>query len=595
MVEKGILLSPVQDAFSCMLDEARDQHVLYGEPAYRGLVRLITLHGKLPFHYGLASLTHYEAKLVMMLMGREDIRIYSANDVNYARCNIFIAHSSFGKITFFPNDELLEKDPTIIGGLLIDKNILDYIEDECIVHQVMEQKERREADALLQEWERAGVLPCKVEQTMDWVERVESVYIYIDGQLFSRSDAGGNTLNTRPDGILRKLREKPLVQWTEQEKLFIIGSHCLFLTGRAIRFEEFNSRQLSLQELRRWLISRYCVYSRAVGKDIESDLLGMALIPLAEQVGSLALEVDRSGWMRVRRINGITFVKQEYLLPPDAVTHDTIALPGTLLRLEEELGIARESDPLVSVEALTRKAFQHFRMTGSSQYMHRLIEAIVFSAVVDAGADYGMSSSLRIPGRLKRTDQQRIAGVLSLTKHDFYCCVLPHPSMVNLLSAEEVNRILYASALRMEFNRWHFIPGNYPREEIPANRHYYFPPMMPDIAEWSDLRHGGHFKASVRYSIRVPGASLWKEPFVAFGHPYRGCYDIRLVRMEGPAFGRHELQIAARHCNILDAFWRTLQKCIEKYEITEPIITAYTRDWYETFQWKEAIQTWITD
>ncbi|GCF10358.1 hypothetical protein KDI_39220 [Dictyobacter arantiisoli] len=455
----------------------------------------------------------------------------------------------------------------------------------------MENKEQKEAQTLLQAWETSGILRNKVEQLMDWVEHVESVYVYIGQTVFARSDAGGTTLNNKSDGIFRKLLEYPLDQWTQAEKIFVIGFHCLFLTGRSIRFEEFNGRQLSLLELRRWLIQKYHIYSQITEQEITEDLLKMPLLMLAENVGQRAENVDTSGWMRFRRINGLTFVKKEYLFPPDKIAHAVTALPDTLVLLSNELGTTLENEPLQSVETLTRDAFHHFRATGSSDYIHRIIEAIVFSAVREADADYGMSSSFRIPHRLQGSSEQRISGALSLSKQEFYCCVLPHPHLVDQLPMEHVHRILYSSALRMEFNRWHFIVGNYSREEIPLNRHYYFPPRMPDIAEWSDLRHGGHSGARVRYSIRVPGAPLWKTPFMAFEHPYRGCYDIRLVRIEGPAFDRRELQIAACHANIMDAFWKTLQQCIEGYGITTPVITAYTKEWYETLQWKEAIQT----
>jgi hypothetical protein len=72
----------------------------------------------------------------------------------------------------------------------------------------------------------------------------------------------------------------------------------------------------------------------------------------------------------------------------------------------------------------------------------------------------------------------------------------------------------------MMFNRWHFVPGQFDRAEIPLNRHYFFPPQVPDIAEHSEHRHGGHISARVRYSIRAPGAQVWREPFHVFGHGY---------------------------------------------------------------------------
>lgn len=580
-----------KDAFQAVLEETRDPQFLYHVPAYVSLIKLATLNGIVPFQDAIASLVTREASLLTALMGQHSIMLIHPDTEEIRACNVLVTHSPFGKLSLYvraqetpPNDEIL------LGGLELEEAFLDTVEDDCVVQELLERQEHQNIDAILAGWHAQGELERKVNQVIDWVDRVESVYIYIGRHMFTRSDVGENTLTARPYGILRKLIGLPLSEWQPEERIFIVALHALFLTGRAIRFEEFNGKQLIAVRLRKWLTEKLSAYCMALNEEMPRD---GSLLDLAAKVGQLAQRVDGSGWTRFRRINGITFVKKEQLLPPEKVAHPLTPLPAYIGGMAAQLGIAIDanSDSAQSLEAMTRSALRTYLETDSSDHLHQIIERIVLSAVVQAKADYGMSSSIRTPARLKGTSEQRIAGVLTLAKPDFYCCVMPHPQIVENLPEQVVYHILFSSAQRMEFNRWHFIPGNFPREEIPLNRHYYFPPMMPDIAEWSDLRHGGHTKAGVRYSIRAPGAPLWRDPFMAYNHPYRGCYDIRLVRLEGPPFGEKELQIVRSHCDLMDTFWKTLQAFVEEHEITTPLVTAYTKDWYQNAHWKYTVES----
>lgn len=586
------LSNNAKDAFQSLLSETRDSQCLYDVPAYVSLVRLATLNGVLPFQHALASLVTYEAALFIALMGQSNRTLVSPDTEEMHCCNVLVTHSPFGKLSLYVRDqETPPEDELLLGGLELEQAFLDAVEDECVVQELLEKQERQNIDAILSNWATQGELERRVSQVLDWVERVESVYIYIGRRIFTRSDVGENTLTARPHGLLRQLLERPLSAWQPEERLFIVALHALFLTGRSIRFEEFNGKQLTAVQLRKWLSEKLSAYCTILGEEVPQTL---PLLDLAVRVGQLARRIDGSNWMRFRRINGVTFLKKEYLLPPEKNNHSLLPLTSHIREITAQPGISIDlgTDPTESLQAITRAAVRVYLDTGSSKYIHEIIERIVLSAVIQARADYGMSSSLRTPGSLRGTPERRIAGVLPLSKQDFYCCVLPHPQLSRDLPEQIVYHILFSSAQRMEFNRWHFLPGNFEREEIPSNRHYYFPPMMPDIAEWSDLRHGGHTKAGVRYSIRAPGAPLWRDALMAYTHPYRGCYDVRLVRVEGPPFGEEEFQIARRHSEFMDTFWKTLQACVEEHELTAPLVTAYTKDWYQNARWKESVERW---
>lgn len=585
-------LANVRDVFLSVLEESRNPNLLYSSSGYVGLVVLVTLGGRLPFRQGLASLTTREAALVMAVMGRDDITLIRPDSKEIAECNILVKHSSFGKVSLYLRDEEASlEDEVLVGGMKVDDSLLDMVEDEFLVEELLERQERRNFDAIVLEWEIQGCIVDKVNQVIDWVERIESLYIFIGRRVFSRSDVGDSTL-ARQKGVLQSLIGHPVKEWAPEIRFFVLAMHLFFLAGGVFRVEEFNGKQLTAIQFHQWLLQKFCSYCVALGEELPSDLPTMSLSDLAVKVGQLASRVDRSDWIRFRRVNGITFVKEERLIPPDKVAHTMIELPPLVADVAARTGLEVDlvGDPLRDIGEMARAALRHSLRSGSSEYVHLIIECLVLSAILEAGADIGMSSSLRTPSRLKGMPEHRIAGALSLSKSDFYCCVLPHPSVVGSQPDQDLNRVLYSVAQRMEFNRWHFVPGNFSREEIPQDRHYYPPPRLPDLAQWSDLRHPGHIKALVRYSVRAPAPSLWSEPFVAYDHPYRGWYDIRLFRAKGPPFRKEELNIAIRYTSLMDAFWKAMQQFVEEQMILAPIVTAYTREWYGGSQWRSVVE-----
>jgi hypothetical protein len=188
------------------------------------------------------------------------------------------------------------------------------------------------------------------------------------------------------------------------------------------------------------------------------------------------------------------------------------------------------------------------------------IQQIVAGAVEMTASDYGMSSSLRnvLPFAQASSDEELIAHVASLTTKDFFCCVTSRPGLAQLIGPSIEHDVYQAVAMRMQFNRWHFICGNFPRASIPAGRHWFYPPLLPDHAEWSDVWHGGHIKAGVRYSVRAPGPDMTLLPLVIGRHTYRGFYDVRTVRMAGTPFDLDDLLAVRQHCLWMGALWRRL-------------------------------------
>lgn len=194
-----------------------------------------------------------------------------------------------------------------------------------------------------------------------------------------------------------------------------------------------------------------------------------------------------------------------------------------------------------------------------------MIEDIVVSAVRATGADYGMSSSLRRPGALFVDKAENLGAVIgALTPKDFYCCIVGTDELRRRFGERLSGDVFRAVQARMQFNRWHFIAGNLPRHLVAEDRHYFYPPALPDLAEWVDQFHAGHIRAAVRYSVRSPGPEIIDTPLEISGHEFRGFYDVRVVRIGEKPFDLQDLAIVRNHSLWMGYVWRTiLANCLD--------------------------------
>jgi hypothetical protein len=585
-----------RELWDALLDEVRDPQVLFSGPAYGGLLRLLTLNGRLPYHLGAAGLTHRELVVLQHMLGRDSFVLAAPDDPEFARCTVVVAHSALGKLTLHEPERGDEPQPEeIVGGLHLPSWLMEMVDEECAAAEPLERYEQSQVDALLRAWAGEGTLETRVRQVMDWVDRVETVLVYCGRRIFSKSDAGTNTLLR--ENVLAALCGRDPDEWAVEERLFVAAAQLLFRTGRAVRFEEFNGRQLTATALRA-LLSRRCVnYFEALGAAPGADLRARSLSELADLIGDAVPKIDGSDWLRYRRINGISYVKTEYLERVPVRGRRPEGVPPLLARLAaDDYGIRAglDDDPVELTRRLTEQAARDAQESGDSAQLERILESVVLSAVLETGSDYGMSSGLRKLARLFPAEGGTLMdSVLTLKKQDFFCCTLPSPAAADALPQERMTEVLWLVAQRMMYNRWHFVPGNFDRAQVPLSRHYFFPPLVPDISEWGDVRHGGHAASSVRYSIRAPGAQMWREPFRVAGHDYRGCYDIRLVRMDGQPYERDDVRMASRYCALVDGFWRALAEHVEWRGGASLEILGYTSDWYASATWRRSLPQFV--
>jgi len=563
------------------------------EPAYVVLVRLLTLGGRVPFQQGAAALKVHDLAVLHQLLGDDSIRLrLTSGPRQYGE--LLVIQSVQGRVSFIDaNGPDWPTDAWSIGRLALAPYMLERVAEEVLAWEIAERTEQAELDGILRRWADLGVLAARVREVADWVDRVETVLIYVGEETYSRSDAGTSTLLR--DGLLTRLERSTLDTWTASERLFVASMHLLFATGRAIRFEEFNGRQLTATALRTWLVTMWRRYAYAIGAPIPANLAGHPMELLAKEVGELSEAVNRSPWIRFRRITGLTFTKTEVLaeLPRPRRSHCTLpALIGQFA--EQAAGYA--PDPALPAERAMAQivdAILTLPEDQARQGVERLLATIVYAAVVDLDADYAMSSAVRDISRLAPDQDSRLGSILCLRKPDFFCCVIPHPSRLSDRTEADISRVLWLVAQRMQYNRWHFVPGNFERAEVPRQRHYFFPPALPDLAEFSDLWHGGHVAAEVRNSVRAPGAQLWREALDVGGSAHRGCFDIRAVRMSDEPFRREHLWTAVRYSGLVDALWRGVAARVNDGSAV-PSITAFDRGWYERARWTGIVGDAVT-
>ena len=600
-------LSPPEIAFSDQHDQAhqstihdilgylRNHDCLYSQPAYVSLCRLATFDGRLSFNDAADSLLPYERALLQALVGRKEYRIAGPGPVpSVGSRTIGIRHSSFGKVSFYPIYETdYPSDEDLIGELEVERHILEEAEQIAEVQNIIENDFRNESDEILFQWSRAGELPDKLIQVQRWINQFDALYIYIDRRLYSRAAGAISTLASA--SVFDKLASTDPKTWRPEDRLFVVAAHILAAAGGVTRLEEFNGKQLTASTLRVWLYNRYRVY-RDFAEPGRGDraVAPTNLLELASSVGKLSRIVDSTNWARYRQINGLTLVKKEHIFRRRSGVRASTYPPS--LRMSARLGEA--TGPIVvgglgqtlrpALDSELLQSIKNAAASGNSQVIQDGLEALLRSALLDLDAEFVMSSGIRNPRRLDPTSES-YAGPMSLKKVDFYCCVLPSEPTAGRIATEELGEILLAIARRMEFNRWHFIPGNFRDEDIPRNRHYFRPPLLPDLTEWSNFRHGGHVQAQVCYSIRLPGPPAWSAPLRIFGQEYRGIYDIRAFRTGGRPFNVRDLEIGVRYSDTLYEFVKVVYSRIESMSLQGFFIDRYSTEWYREARWLEAI------
>ncbi len=361
---------------------------------------------------------------------------------------------------------------------------------------------------------------------------------------------GQNTLTGKtlwpghPDCALSALRDLPFDLWSDQDVQLVVCLTLLIHSAGFGRIEEANGTQLTVDHVAYTLERVRRAYNAVPGLEpvpaaasrrvADLDRLAVALRERRRETGRHA--------QLYREIHGALMHKVERVAAgpgpaararEDAVTERLRArLPlagGTLAELGRDLAAAP------GWLAEPHGAFG----TGLESLVHESV-----AATVDAfGADFAMSRGMRsLPDLVRALRGERWAEICDWDITHFFCCVVPRPGAAAHFGGSEaaLADAAWAMSSRMQYNSWHFVAGNLPRVPEVVARDHFVPPLIPDVAFFSDQHHHGHVNNNVRFSLRSP------QSVEVDGRRFDGFMDLRLLRCAGDPFDEQDLLAAHR-------------------------------------------------
>ncbi|MER6979053.1 hypothetical protein ABT317_19180, partial [Streptomyces carpinensis] len=173
------------------------------------------------------------------------------------------------------------------------------------------------------------------------------------------------------------------------------------------------------------------------------------------------------------------------------------------------------------------------------------LESLVYQTVAAAAdafdADFAMSRGMRsLPDLVRALRGESWTEICDWDITRFFCCVVPRPEAAVHFGGSQaaLADAAWAMSSRMQYNSWHFVAGNLPRVPEVVARDHFVPPVIPDLAFFSDQHHHGHVHNNVRFSVRSPQA------VEVDGRRFDGFMDLRLLRCAGDPFDEQDLLAA---------------------------------------------------
>ncbi|HSK41241.1 MAG TPA: hypothetical protein VK943_15855 [Arenibaculum sp.] len=556
------------------------QYADYRDNAYQAARYVVTHGGRYPLEQAVRALEPFDAEAFKLLERHPEIAIAAdpgAEGGAGGGVRLAMYVNSLGRLHLRPATEprpIYDADDRFIdiGHVNIDRPLLDAIVEATADVEAHERRQFARIKAAVDDLDRNGELPDVLEQVIDHVEHVESVCFYVRDRFYALIDRFTNLIDTKGGkGFLSALRAKPYAAWTDDEILVVAALHALFISGRSVRFEEFNGITLTARGLWEKLTGLLEAY-RGVGCEFEIGP-DANLFDVARTVRDQTLKAVGKDWLRYRWIYGLTFQKTERVLASTRSTEsETFRRPFFTEDFEELTG--RRADTAndehdffmqLAAACLDRDVAKIPCDRGSSAvtgWIEYLMEKIVASAVLATDADYGMSSSLRNIGRLLQPDEQSLVDVMNgLQPGHFFTCFVSRG--FRELPESTADTIASSVQKRMMFNRWHFFPGNFERSRISKSRHWYYPPLVPDIAVHSDMHRASHSRAQIKFSVRAPGPDMSRPALTIGAQRYRGFYDVRIVRMSGQEFSTEEMVRTRRRALWMECVYDVLVAHLE--------------------------------
>ncbi|MBT2402048.1 MULTISPECIES: hypothetical protein [unclassified Streptomyces] len=388
-----------------------------------------------------------------------------------------------------------------------------------------------------------------LEQAKEAALRNAPFVLYQDQKQYTnfrgQNNLTGKTLwPGHPDCALSSLQGLPLDVWSDNDVQLVVCLTLLIRSAGFGRVEEANGTQLTVDHVA-YMLERV--------RENYNGIPGGEQVPPAASRRVEALS-DLALALRERRQEALGSA-QLYREIHGALMHkiERVAdAPGDAARAREDAVCALLRDRLqltgTTLEELGRE------VAASPQWLAQPhgdfatgLESLVYEAVAASAeafqADFAMSRGMRsLPELIRALREERWAEIVDWDITQFFCCVVPLPQARRHFadSVATLADTAWAMSSRMQYNSWHFVPGNAPRLPEVLARDHFVPPTIPDVAFYSDQHHHGHVNNLVRFTVRSP------QSVEVDGHRFNGFMDLRLLRCDGTPFDEQDLLAAHR-------------------------------------------------
>lgn len=424
-----------------------------------------------------------------------------------------------------------------------------------------------------------------LEQAKEAALRNAPFVLYQDEKLYTnfreQNTLAGKTLwPGHPDCALSSLQNLPLTLWSDHDVQVVVCITLLIRSAGPGRVEEANGTQLSVDHLGHMLERVRTGYNGIPGGTEVAPAASGSVQDLSDL--ALALKARRQvvmtegGAQLYREIHSALMHKIERVAeaPAEGAAAHDAALAA---RLTERLPLTGATLAEVSADLSANPGWLAEPHAGFGTGLESLVYEAVAAAADVFEADFAMSRGMRsLPGLIEALRAEAWADLVDWDITNFFCCVVPGPNARRHFgdSLAAVADTAWAMSSRMQYNSWHFVPGNGPRTPEVVARDHFVPPVIPDIAFYSDQHHHGHVNNKVRFTVRSP------QSVDIDGQRFNGFMDLRLLRCDGTPYNEQDM-IAAHRVSAFVAHATTLAAELAAAG-TEIEVTAFDSAWHWT-------------
>ncbi|WP_258026363.1 hypothetical protein [Staphylococcus caprae] len=531
---------------------------------------LFTLDGKIDTSVGIKSLNLEQSVIYQNLTEQNCKVVFTSELENVDENRIYFGITEYGRL-LLGADYFFDDYTFIFGYFKVDEHVIEVIKDNIRLKiEIEEQIFNEEVNSFFKDKNKD-----EINDILKFIKfniyHMAPILLYVNDKTFS-TFYNYNNLIKEFDGdtdefLLNDLPYKNIENWEKAEKIFVFNMYLLLKSGPPSRGEEVNGIHFSLSFLKDYFNQKIKEYSQILKRKTDGDF---SLGKQAVLIFSMRKEIENH-YLIYRFINGLNLHKEERYID------------NRELSKQNDDCLKTDLERLTSVK-FSKDYYHYFCQIIEKnldkepyQIIEKMMHTIINRAISRTSSDIGMARGFRAPLKFYEAHQKdELEEIFNWGQNEYFCCVVPSALMKSAFqnNSKILAGVLTAISKRMEYNSWHYTPGNFLNNQTRITRHFYFPPVMADITKWSDQHHKGHVFAKVRHAIRCPG-SIKNGATI-----YNAFFDLRLMKQSGSDYSENDLVIAIYYKEILKLLFQSWFDVCKRTK-QEINITSYSREWYQ--------------